>query len=352
MPEHDDVGGRRGWFLQTRVGADGQLPPAQLLNASRQHRLFVLRHRTLMEAPGAPGTVNWTPLGPSAILNGQASGAPMVSGRVTALAVGPGSQRVYLGSANGGLWFSADYGESWTALDEFAVSPDRIPHLEADSLSVGALAVRFDATNTANDVLFVGTGEPGGGMNTYFGVGIKHSDNGGNSWLPLEATNLARLGVGIYKIVIDPVAGPPPRLLVFAATSAGLYQRPSAAPFSDWTRVDSSNFTHNDGAATDLIVVRTASAKKYYVAFDSDKVYESSNEGATWSAVAGFTPGGRVALTAGENDPSIVYALSYAQVKDANGNLTYCDPKLMRRDGTGGFRPVTGVPPDLFGELQ
>src|SRR5262245_9277388 len=40
------------------------------------------------QPPGPAGAVNWTPVGPSVVTFGQATGNPPVSGRITSLAVG------------------------------------------------------------------------------------------------------------------------------------------------------------------------------------------------------------------------------------------------------------------------
>ena len=102
-----------------------------------------------------------------------------MSGRVTTLAVGPGGARVYAGAANGGVWFSPDGGASWSPLADYAVSPSLFGgSTEADSLSVGALGVRFGAS-AATDEVYVGTGEPTGNYDAYLGVGIRHSTSGG-----------------------------------------------------------------------------------------------------------------------------------------------------------------------------
>src|SRR5262249_39760807 len=110
--------------------------------------------------PGPPGSVNWTPLGPSALATGTGQDAA-VSGRVNGIAAGPSGSRVYAGAANGGIWFSPDGGASWAPLDDYSASPSFVGSVEADSLSVGAVAVRFGASAATDDV-YVGTGEPTG----------------------------------------------------------------------------------------------------------------------------------------------------------------------------------------------
>jgi hypothetical protein len=337
LAEVDDPRSRQAWLAARRVDAAGKPLRGLLAKASVQRRRLEAERFSVLRAgiapgappapPGAPGTVNWTPIGPSVIAHGQASNNPPVSGRVNALAAGPGGLRVYAGAANGGIWGSTDAGLTWAPLDDYATSPSISTGLEADSLSVGAIAVAFGAT-AANDRIFCGTGEPGP-SDAYMGVGVKYSANGGGAWT-LEATNLA--GSAIYRIVIDP-DNP---ALVFAATAAGVFQRPTVAPFTTWNQV-STGFAQPNGRATDAVIAGSGGSKTYYVAFQGDAIYSSTTLGASWTAVAGTGALGRTVLAAGESDPSVVYALT------ENGNL-------YRKDsGTAGaFQAVTGVPVALF----
>ena len=262
---------------------------------------------------------------PNSLSHGQAIGNPVVSGRITGIAAGPGG-RVYAGTANGGVWFSADHGMSWTPLYEWFWQEPIPPAGEhADSLSVGTIAVRFGAQR-ANDLLFVGTGEPMGGYIGYFGVGIKVSTDGGQTFLEkLEAKNIA--GAGIYRIVIDPDGAADP--IALAAASNGLYRRPpSGSSRDEWVQTMT-------GAATDAVVAGTGAGKTWYAAFgtlDSKKVYWST-DATSWTGIAGITaPAGRISLAVAESNAAIVYALT----SDANG-----EPLLFRREGNNDFLLVT-----------
>jgi hypothetical protein len=327
--EEDDRLERERWFFASRADADGKVPLGLLGKASPQRRRVEWKRKGEPPTPpGGPASVNWTPIGPSVVAHGQASGHPAVSGRINAIAVGPGGSRVYIGAANGGVWFSSNGGANWNPLDDYSTDPSFVSGLEEDSLSVGALAVRFGAT-AANDTIFVGTGEPGaGGSDAYFGIGILYSPVGGapGTW-SLEGTNLA--GLAIYRIVIDPDVP----TQVYAATSRGLYRRPTSGSFTNWTHISSPPFTNVNGSATDLIVVGSGASKHYYAAFNSDRVY-SSPDGVNWTAISGMNTAGRTVLAAGESDTSVVYAL------DKDGNLY----RLV----SGSFQQVSGVPKALF----
>ncbi|MGA3087928.1 MAG: hypothetical protein ABSD75_04905 [Terriglobales bacterium] len=289
-------------------------------------------------ASGETNSMHWASVGPTAVAGGQAGAVhAVVSGRVTSIVVGTGGTRAYVGTANGGVWITLDGGTTWKALDQFAVTPlggsgSIASNLEADSLAVGAVTAQFGTTQ-ASDVIFVGTGEPGGNADGYFGIGIKSSTDGGATF-SLEATNLA--SSEIYRIVIDPDNS----AIVFAATTRGLYQRPVTAPFTNWNQVGGS-FSNANGAASDVAVAGKGANKIYYVGFDQDTVYRSTDSGATWSAVAGFSGSGRIALAVGENDPRVVYALV------GDGTLNRMDS-----DTGGNFQAVSGVPRALFAGEQ
>jgi hypothetical protein len=334
-PDAEEQRDRERWFFASRADGEGKPLRGLFARASAQHiRAEKHLHASLLQRPqknalpppappGPAGSVNWTPIGPSVVAHGQASGNPPVSGRINAMAVGPGGNRVYVGAANGGVWFSADGGTTWSPMDDYAVSPTFTSGLEADSLSVGALAVKFGAS-AATDQVFVGTGEPGAG-DGYFGVGIKFSPGGGapGTWT-LEATNLA--GSDIYRIAIDPDNSSQ----VYAATTKGLFRRPLAAPFSTWTQITSAAFTNANGRTSDVMIAGSGTNKVYYAAFHNDRVY-SSPDAITWTALSGISAIGRTVLACGENDSTVVYALG------ANGSL-------FRLVGSV-FQAVGGMPP-------
>jgi hypothetical protein len=268
--------------------------------------------------PGGAGSINWTPVGPSVI----ASFGSSVSGRITCLVVGPGSSRIYAGADNGGIWLSGDGGATWAPLDDFVVSPAGSKFLpRADALSVGSIAVKLGAT-AANDEIYVGTGS-----NTYFGIGVLHSATGGapGSWT-LEATNLDDNGIAAITIDPDNPA------VVLAATWRGLFQRPTVGSLSTWNQVTSPAFTNASNFATSLIVAGSGVSKTYYAAFYNDQVY-SSPDGTTWKAIPGIAGGSqRIALAAGESDPTAVYAFSSAA-------------GVLYRLHANSFQAVNGTPP-------
>lgn len=209
----------------------------------------------------------WMPLGPSILTNGQATGSPVVSGRARAVKVSPNGQRVYVGTANGGVWYSSDAGATWSPVGAWGLAA---PTERSDlSLTIGELDVHFGITGANDDpdkdVVYVGTGEsrptlgqtPGGKS---AGIGVLRLEGtitaavaapGTNPW-KREARNLT--GAGIFRLTHDPAAAlsfaAAGANTLVAATSNGLWSRAGGfVEDANWTRVNftPSGFDANDG---------------------------------------------------------------------------------------------------------
>ena len=117
-------------------------------------------------------------------------GPTNIGGRMTSIVCHP--QRfdcIWAGAAAGGVWQSADAGRTWRALWN-----------DHATLNIGSLAI--DPKNPA--VIYCGTGEANLSIDSYAGVGIYRTRDGGESWelfAPSSATGVpTRIGV----IAIDP----------------------------------------------------------------------------------------------------------------------------------------------------
>jgi hypothetical protein len=117
-----------------------------------------------MLAPNST-TAAWMAIGPAPLPNG--SGNQAVTGRVTAVVVDPtNSAKVYLGTAQGGVWRSLDGGTTWTSIFDNALTQ-----------AIGSLAL----APSNPSILYVGTGESNRSGDSFFGVGVYRIDNADTS---------------------------------------------------------------------------------------------------------------------------------------------------------------------------
>src|SRR5262245_61770202 len=158
------------WFGAQRAFPGNRIPQEKFQAALEQADF----DRALEAAKPTSAALVWSNQGPFNI-----------GGRVTALAAVPGGLTVYLASANGGVFKSTNSGANWTPIFDSQAA-----------FSVGALAL----VPGTSSVLYVGTGESNGSVDSYDGAGLFRTQNGGGSWefLGLEATRR------IARVVVDP----------------------------------------------------------------------------------------------------------------------------------------------------
>ena len=263
-----------------------------------------------------------------------------VAGRVTCLAVDPtNSNIVYSGAADGGLWKTTDGGLNWTPLT------DNLPRL-----SSGAVAV--DPTNPS--VIYYGTGELNFNIDGYPGVGVFQSTDGGSSW-----SKMSLPGFGLYytsKIVVAPSNGS----VVYATGYPDVYRSTDAG--QTWTELDLTNSSYNPGAVDDIVVdpqdANTIYAS-YGSGFHGDStsygVHKSTDGGNTWSWLQnGFPPASqvnRVSLAIAPSNDQVLYAA----VNGSNPNDPSADTNRVYKSTNAGatWTLLPGVAPKTdFGGNQ
>ncbi|MEZ4870192.1 MAG: LysM peptidoglycan-binding domain-containing protein [Caldilineaceae bacterium] len=320
---------------ETTAPAAPSLPPAATRAAAR--------------AAAAPATLpglahnRWMPVGPMAVQATIYGRTTAYSGRVADIAVAPGGKRLYVATANGGVWRSGDEGHTWQSLmDAFDLNPQA--H-QADSQACGALAL-VAGEWSSQDQIYVGSGEAHGAYDAYYGVGPIVSVDGGLNWYT-EISEPSLVGFAFYALAVDPVR--PER--VVGATTNGLYRRePTAEGAYRWRQKLYGEFTsvvaaHGDGQTL------------FYAARKGDGVYQST-DGDRWTPLGVEFPTelvGRIGLAVQPYQPNLVYALVAASgaaflPDGALRQQAYHLHGLYRLDVTEGvWREVTGIPPRLFG---
>lgn len=271
----------------------------------------------------------WTPLGPAPLAS-DASGFGQqdynwVSGRATAVAVDAADvsgNTVYLGGAYGGVWKSSNAGP--LSPDPGSVQWNPIT-ADRETLAVGAIAIQPQLSNPdpSKSVILVGTGETNSSGDSYYGLGILRSADGGQTWAPVisrSADDPPRpfAGLGFSKIAFSTVA---PQLVVASAAAAsegvlenlenpasvnrGLYYSTDGGVNWKYASVKDANVTIDPGSAT--AVVYNAVAGRFYAAMRYHGFY-SSADGINWTRLttqpgSGLTPQACPASPASGNCP-------------------------------------------------
>ncbi|MDA8019116.1 MAG: hypothetical protein MPN21_16880 [Thermoanaerobaculia bacterium] len=218
-------GGFSDWFRQQRVYPGTSYPKDALRKAMAHTATTNLRTPAqpgekvtsagLPLSPEGGGGIEWGFLGPSTIPDGQTdtgAGAALspVSGRVQSLAVHPNDPNiVFGGGAQGGIW------KTTNALAAF---PRWTPLTDQEaSLAIGSIAI--DPVDP--DIIYVGTGEPAGSCDSYYGQGVLRSIDGGDSWTLLGQSDFQFQAIS--KMLVDPgSAGTTGATTVFASLRLGL----------------------------------------------------------------------------------------------------------------------------------
>lgn len=280
-------------------------------------------------SPGpAFGNMRWRAIGPAT-----------AGGRVTSVAGSASDPKLYyVGAAGGGVWRSANSGQTWDPVFE--------------KQGVGAIgAVTIDPTD--NNTVWAGTGESNPRNDVSYGDGVYKSTDGGDTWtnVGLKATRY------VSRILVDPrnhnhvIVGALGD--VFADNSErGVYVTDDGG--KTWKQTLSVG---PESGASDLAMdaqnpsVVYAGIWKFQRkpwTFTSggaeDGIYKSTDGGATWTKLEGHglpaSPVGRIGLAVAPSNGNRVYALIESnegvlwRSDDAGANWT-----MMSKDTRVDARP-------------
>ncbi len=282
---------RAQWFLRGRV-ATGKS------SAELRHRAYQSKMQArAAQSNSQPSSTGWTPLGPVP-LTSDATGDgfqnyDQVSGRATAVAIDPADptgSTVYIGGAQGGVWKSANATSAVGNVTWTAITDDQA------TLSIGSIVIQPGNSNPAQSVVLVGTGEADNSADSYFGLGILRSADGGNTWTLLTTANSGTYsfsGLGAARMAFS-TAQTGTVVAAMAATAEGetdgavtsttyrgLYTSTDAG--QTWTY--NTLFSGASEATSATSVVYNAAAGLFFAAERYHGFY-SSPDGLTWTRLA------------------------------------------------------------------
>ncbi|HSM86307.1 MAG TPA: hypothetical protein VLT16_09165, partial [Candidatus Limnocylindrales bacterium] len=318
--DHDEAIQRADWFLTGRqVG--GKNASALLLRANQQRQALraLNSNRTRAAAqsgrqkfnPSGTALSAWQNTGPFNLAsdpsNFQSYGA--VSGRATTVVMDqndPSGNTVYAGGAYGGLWKS-------TNATAAPGSVTWVPLLDGQpTMAVGAVALKPD-TSGSGTVILAGTGETNGSGDSYYGLGILRSTDGGASWVLISTAAgpsgpLSFTGLGFSKIAFSTAAGQTNQVVAGAGLTNSFLSGAGGGLFTrglyystDAGLTWALSFVSDDGvnpvsptSATDVIY--SAAAGKFFALLRYHGMYSSSDGGQTWQRLASQPGGGILSL--------------------------------------------------------
>ncbi len=289
--------------VQLGIGEAGQLRGAAARSAAQA------RKAARKAPPNGPATFagDWSPAGPAPIAEIPRTTPTFfasMNGRIGALAILPNGRYV-LGGAQGGVWTRDSDTSSWVP------RTDGLP-----SLAIGALGVAANGTT-----IYAGTGEGAMSGDSYAGNGVLRSTDGGTTWAHVSGDYF--VGVSMSRIVVDPSnANHLYAAVLRGRAGARRVTPPIHSRYGIWESSDAGvtwkllREVSEVNGASDL-EMDPQNPKTLFASFLGDKIYKSTNGGATWFPIMTGLPAAdysveRTRFSLGISHPSGPSATLYA----------------------------------------
>jgi photosystem II stability/assembly factor-like uncharacterized protein len=262
-----------------------------------------------------------------AAMKARSIGPAGMSGRVAAIdAVVSNPNIIYVGSATGGVWKSADGGLEWESIFD-----------DQRTSSIGAVAI-YQANP---DIVWAGTGEGNPRNSAGVGYGIYKSLDGGRSWTHLGLEQSER----IHRVVLHPTNSDVAYVAAMGPTwsdgeERGVFKTTDGG--NTWRRI---LYVNARTGAADLVMDPTNPHKLFAALWDHRRLpwfmtsggpgsglYVTHDGGETWKRFTeddGLPKGelGRIGIAIAPNRPDVVYALVEAKrsalIRSDNGGRTW-----------------------------
>src|SRR5438132_1320167 len=266
------------------------------------HTLVTERNRVKRELRAPKRAARWRWIGPTNI-----------GGRMTSIVCHPEHpDRIWAGAAGGGVWQSNDACLTW-----------RTVWSKQDSLNVGSLAI--DPRNP--EVIYCGTGEANLSADSYGGVGIYKTTDGGATWKLLAPASDLGIPTRIGVIAIDPFDSA--HLLISGVGADESSPRPedfggmfvSRDSGVSWRR---ETFISTKNYWSHAIVFHPTKPGVIFASFTEqgakNGIWLSEDGGEHWRQLSKGLPApenlGRTSLAISPSDPDVIYAFAQNTLSD------------------------------------
>ncbi len=275
MTRSDLLEERQKWRASFYADDNGVIDPARMQAAREAAQRIPLNPRVLpaavKDANGNSTPMNYVDPVTNALVTPAGwtwRGPGNVGGRTRSLVIHPTqTNRLWLGSVVGGLWYSSNSGTSWAPVDDFMAN-------------LAISTVIMDPTNS--NIMYVGTGEGFFNADSVRGAGVFKSTDGGVTWSQLAATNTPNFYY-VNRLAISPNGA-----TLLAATSTGIFRSNDGGTSWSQVQVTLSRMTQ---VAFDPNNSLNAIATGY-----SSLAFYSNNGGLTWTAATGLPAPGTGSL--------------------------------------------------------